>query len=313
MAAQSISEAQQGAGPQRNGVGVAIGHHGELLQGVFEDKAGRLHRGLVTLPLARLVSRASFTFTGSLHLVVEPRHKTKASAAARLTLKHLRAEPGGQLNIFSDIPVGHGFGSSTADVVATIRAVAAACQTPLLPASISRLAVAAELASDAIAFENQALLFAQREGVVVEDFGGALPPLLVVSCKAIGGQPVNTLQMQPARYDSAEIQQFGVLNGLIARAVRQQDPDLLGRAATASARINQRKLPKEGFEQVLAIAESAGACGVQVAHSGSLIGILFDRTDTSLRRRSADTATALQRAGFQDLAVHHVNDDGAPW
>ncbi|RWE76169.1 MAG: kinase, partial [Mesorhizobium sp.] len=42
------------------GTGTAIAHHGELIQGVFKDDGGRLHRGLVTLPIAGLRSEATF-------------------------------------------------------------------------------------------------------------------------------------------------------------------------------------------------------------------------------------------------------------
>ena len=42
------------------GTAVAIAHHGELIQGVFKDDGGRLHRGLVTLPIAGLRSEARF-------------------------------------------------------------------------------------------------------------------------------------------------------------------------------------------------------------------------------------------------------------
>lgn len=42
------------------GVGKAIAHHGELLQGVFEGEDRRLHRALLTLPLA--VKQSTITF-----------------------------------------------------------------------------------------------------------------------------------------------------------------------------------------------------------------------------------------------------------
>lgn len=297
----------------RSGVGTAIGHHGELLQGVFEDENGRLHRALVTLPLARLTSQATFAGMSATGLTVHPDYKTKAAVAARLTLDHLDIAEGGVLRVDSDIPIGHGYGSSTADVAAAIRAVAAAHNTQLQPSRIARLSVAAEKASDAIAFDGHAVLFAQREGVVMEDFGGALPPLLLIGFKAIGGLPINTLNLPAARYDSLEIQQFRVLRALVSRAVRYQDPDCLGRAATASARISQQRLPKQHFDRVVDIAEEAGACGVQVAHSGSLLGILFDRAGKDLRRRTSRAAAAVKRSGFGDVEVHQINDDGAPW
>ena len=310
----AISRSARNAEPaSRQGAGTAIAHHGELLQGVFEDDNGRLHRGLVTLPLPAMTSQATFIGAHSVDVTVRPDGKAKASAAARLTLDHLAVAEGGVIKISSDIPIGHGYGSSTADVVAAIRAVAAAYAAQLVPSRIGRLAVAAEQASDAIVFDSQAILFAQREGIILEDFGGALPPLLLVGSRANGGQPIDTLTLPPARYDSPEIQQFRVLRGLVAYAVRHQDPVCLGRAATASAWISQRRLPKKGLEQVIAIAQNAGACGVQVAHSGSLVGVLFDRAGRDLRRRARRVAASLRRAGFCDVEFHQINDDGATW
>jgi uncharacterized protein involved in propanediol utilization len=295
------------------GKATAIAHHGELIQGVFKDAGGRLHRGLVTLPIAALKSEAHFARSNGDAVVVQPDHKVKASAAARLTLDFLNVTGGGELTLHSAIPVGHGYGSSTADVVASIRAVAATLNVELRPASIGRLAVAAERASDAIAFDDHAVLFAQREGRVIENFAGSLPPLLLVGFKANGGAPVDTLQLAPARYDSAEIQEFGVLRALVARAVRLQDPYLLGRAASASAVISQRHLPKQGFDEVGEIARRAGACGVQVAHSGSLFGLIFDLFTPNLKRRAALVAQQIRRAGFKDVEVHLVNAEGWTW
>lgn len=297
----------------RRGVGTAIAHHGELLQGVFEDDHGRLHRGLVTLPLPRRISRASFVSTGSRQITARPEGKAKAAAAARQALDQLKVTEGGNLVIDSTIPEGHGYGSSTADVVATIRAVAAAYDVQFMPPRIALLAVAAEKASDAVAFDANTVLFAQREGIVLEDFGGSLPPLLLVGSKANGGPPIDTLRLPPARYDGVEIQQFRVLRGLIGYAIRHQDPVCLGRVATASAWISQRRLPKQNLAKGLAIAESAGACGIQVAHSGSLFGVLFDRAGKNLRQRAEGVAAALQQVGFCDVEFHQINDEGAPW
>ena len=101
----------------------AIAHHGELVQGVFVGDDGRLHRGLVTLPYPRLPSTATFVPTLAAGVTVQPALKTKAAIAARYALKHIGAPPGGDLKVESTIPVGHGYGSSTADVIAAIRAV----------------------------------------------------------------------------------------------------------------------------------------------------------------------------------------------
>lgn len=305
--------APNGKPSARIGVGAASGHHGELLQGVFEDRNGRLHRGLVTLPLTKLVSKATFTCAPTPDFTTHPGGKVKAGLAARKTLSHLGVAGGGVLHIESNIPIGHGYGSSSADVVAAIRAVAAAHDVRLQPSRVSQLAVSAEGASDAIAFDGHAVLFAQREGTVLEDFGGSLPPLLLVGFKAMGGRPIDTLALPPARYDSIEIQQFRVLRALIAYAVRYQDPICLGRAATASALLSQRHLPKQHLERAIDVAKGAGACGVQVAHSGSLLGILFDHAGKNLRQRAQSVAASVRGCGFCDVEFHQINDDGATW
>ena len=293
------------------GEGHAIGHHGELIQGAFEDEQGRLHRGLVTIPLDNLRSTALFIVDESENLCVEPREKTKALRAARLTLEQLgQPRAGGRLRVNSDIPIGHGYGSSTADVVASIRAAAAALGTRLPPAAVSRLAVAAETASDATAFEAEALLFAQREGEVLEHFGGSLPPFVLVGFKADRTGVVGTLELPPARYSLEEIQLFRVLRGLVARAVRHQEPRLLGRAATLSARISQRHFPKPSFDYVTALAERHQALGIQVAHSGSLYGLLLDPGSAGLPSVVRTISNELSDAGFQDIGVFSVNGAG---
>jgi uncharacterized protein involved in propanediol utilization len=287
--------------------GQAFGHHGELVQGVFEDEHGRLHRGLVTLPIDSLRSTVWFAVDESGDFDVEPRGRDKALRAAQLALAHLGYPSlGGRLKIESDIPVGHGYGSSTADVVASVRAVANSLGARLLPSTSSRLAVAAEVASDAIAFESEALLFAQREGVVLEHFGGSLPPFVLVGFKGDAAAGVDTLKLIPARYSGEEIQLFRVLRGMVARAVRYQDVRLLGQAATMSARISQRHLPKPYFDIVVDIAARHHACGIQVAHSGSLFGLMLDVQ--SARRESIHTIiAALENRGFQDIGIFPVN------
>lgn len=294
------------------GVGKAIAHHGEFLQGVFEGEDGRLHRALLTLPLAARQSTITFWPKAQSGINTRPANRRKSSRAAALTLEYLGIpQAGGDLTIESDIPVGHGYGSSTADVIAAIRATAAAAGTAVRRSTVCRLAVEAEGASDAIAFGDQAVLFAHREGRIIEHFGGDYPPLLVVGFRTGGARPISTLNLPRARYDPQEIEQFRVLRGLASRAIRRQDPRLIGSVATASARISQRHLAKPRFDAVLELAAAHGACGVQVAHSGTLMGALFDADESSAATRAAALAGSLRRAGFRGIVRFAVNVDGA--
>lgn len=297
--------------PLRVGSGQAVAHHGELLQGVFEGEDGHLHRGLVSLPLVSCQSLVTFWPRDSGGIRARPSGRRKAARAAALTLDHLGyAGAAGDLTIESNIPVGHGYGSSTADVVATIRAVAAGVGVTLRRSTVSRLAVAAEEASDAVAYEDQIVLFAQREGCVIEHFGGGFPPLLVVGF-ADGVSPINTLRLQPARYDSEEIELFRVLRGLTYRSIRQQDARMLGRVATISASISQRHLPKPHWDSVLQLAQEYGALGVQVAHSGTLFGFLLDPETLNAVDHATALAKAVKGMGFKRVRVFAVNAEGA--
>lgn len=295
------------------GVGRAIAHHGELLQGVFSDEDGRLHRGLVTLPLPQIGSVVTFWPDDSEDIRTRPENRSKAACAAKLAFQELGSpQVAGCLTIETSIPIGYGYGSSTADVIAAIRAAAAAIGADLNRSSICRLAVAAETASDALVFDEQAVIFAQREGRVLEYLPGDYPALHVVGFSSRDDVPVDTLAMAPARYESTEIETFRVLRGLIRRAIREQDATLLGRVSTTSATINQRYLEKRHFRTLMQICENGGGCGVQISHSGPLMGVLVDAKAYDAMARVVGIATAARDSGFTDIVTFSVNVDGAP-
>jgi uncharacterized protein involved in propanediol utilization len=266
---------------ERIGVGYAPAHHGELLQGVFEDPKGRLHRALVTLPQPRLGSQAIFRPGRNGVVTIGQPELTKALRAAEFTLRQLADHPaapsGGHIEITSDVPWGLGMGSSTSDVTATIRAVADYHGVALSPDEVGRLAVASEAASDSIMISDRVVLFAHRDGIVLETLGYRLPPMIVVGCDtAPGSGGVDTLKHPPALYNGLEIGTFQVLRATLRRAIATQDVALVGRVATTSARINQQFLPKPDLEALIELARRHSGCGVQISHSGTVAGLIFD-------------------------------------
>src|SRR3954471_15678448 len=184
------------------GIGYASAHHGELLQGVFEEN-GRWRRALVTLPLPDWGSRAVF-IPGNHDDVTALPGLAKSRRAAVLTLRELtlRTSPvaGGRLEISSNVPHSVGMGSSTSDVTATIRAVADHHGLSMCREDVGRLAVQAESASDSIMFDDRVVLFAHRDGVVLENLGHQLPPVVVVGTNTDPGASVDTLGCLPAEY-----------------------------------------------------------------------------------------------------------------
>ena len=301
------TEVRTFAAQRRLGVGEAYGHHGELLQGMFHRDDGRRSRALVTLPFPDRGSRAVF-YPGAGHsgaresgtVTVGGEGFAKVRRAAEITLRALPDTPaGGHVDIVSDVPCGLGLGSSTSDVTATIRAVADCVSTTLTAEDVARLAVLAEEASDPIMIEDRVVLFAHREGTVIETLGPRLPPMIVVGCDTDPGGAVYTLDHPPARYNDREIDAFRVLRAALRRAITTRDVQLLGRVATVSAQINQRFLPKPHLDFLLATCRQEGGCGVQVAHSGTVAGVIFDSS-------RPDATDAVARC------VRRIEDKGLP-
>ena len=295
--------------PFRTGLGVAYGHHGELFQGVFEGHDSRLRRGLVTCPCGIFRSEAAFRADTTGVLKIEPTGRVKTLKAVKLALARAsKSHLGGVLRLRSNIPPGWGLGSSTCDVTAAVRAIADAFGLTWTPLEVASLAVQAEIASDSIMFEEGVVLFAQREGAIIEDFRMPLPDLEVLGFNTDRtGEGVSTLDFSPARYTSWEIEAFRPLVGLFRRAVQLRSAQLLGKVATASAALNQQYLPKPHFERLRDIADTSGAVGLQVAHTGTVVGLLFDPEDSFKEARIQHAQKMLGEMGITRTWFFHTS------
>jgi len=296
--------------------GSAPAHHGEILQGAFRDGRGTPRRALVTLPYPERGSRATFYADATLTDILCPPGMTKTQRAAAISME-VFASPcspmiGGRIEVSSTVPQGIGMGSSTADVTAAIRAIATYHGLTPSAADVSRIAVRAECASDPIMIDDAVTLFAQREGIVLETLGRRLPWLIVVGCMAVSGvSGIDTLALEPAAYTPADIDAFTVLLSALRDAVAAGDTAGVGWVATASARISQRFIPNPALEFLLNVCRSSGGCGVQVAHSGTVAGVIFDP-----RRPGADAsvercADRLEKAGLMLTGTISVRDPAA--
>ena len=285
----------------RTGRGRSIAQHGELFQGQVEDETNALRRCLVSLPCRALYSEVTFQPDTNGSLRVTPPHKKKACKAVELTLSHLNASgSGGEISVKSSVPEAKGCGSSTADCVAAVIAAADAVNAHLPEEDIARLVVEAEVASDNFMF-HRAVLFAHREGVVLEDYARRFPKLEVLGIDTAPEGQVETLKYPPAEYSWRQLQSFCTLTGALRRAVRKNDIRLLGRVATASSNINQEFLPKPMFMEIRQIAEHAGALGVSVAHSGTVLSILLDPEDLLLESKIDQIRVELNELGISQI------------
>ena len=203
-----------------------------------------------------------------------PASKDKARSAVRKTLDYLGYSTlGAKLYVSSEIPEGKGMASSTADIVAACRATAQTLGQELSPEEISSIAIEIE-PSDGVMYPG-VVCYNYRRGALIESLG-KLPPIDILTLD-LGGH-VDTLRFNsiPKNYTAEELEILCQAYELVKAGIREQSLEIIGRAATMSARVNQRLLPKPHLEILIEISAKYNAFGVCIAHSGTVAGLLFE-------------------------------------
>lgn len=290
---------------------LSFAHHGEILQGIFEDNDGCYHNGLITMPCPLFHSTAKFIPRHVPKITCNVPSKWKAIKAAELLFEKLALEAapyqGGELILESDIPVSWGLGSSTCDVITSIDAVSRSLGFNLERTQVAKLAVEAEIASDSTMFTHEVVLFAQREGIILNKYHGSLPPLSVLgfnSCPELSG--IDTLAMKKIHYDQREKRIFSQLLEIFESAIDTQDPSLLAKVSTESAIINQQHIPKPLFNTILDLVGIVNALGIQISHSGTVVGILFDGMHPKCSEKIINMKDLLSKLGIRETHYFEI-------
>jgi L-threonine kinase len=207
--------------------------------------------------------------------IVCPADRVKTAQAVRQALdREGAAGLEAVIDVASGLPVGKGMGSSTADISAACFAVAAALGRRMAAETVAEIALSIE-PSDAT-FAPGIMLFAHVDGQICEHLGEAFP--LGILALDFGGA-VDTVEFHRRRdlaaLNAANEPVVGRALELVRTGIRRQDPARLGEGATLSALANQRILPKPRLEALIEYVMTRGAYGVNVAHSGTVAGILL--------------------------------------
>ncbi|MCF1596024.1 GHMP family kinase ATP-binding protein [Streptomyces muensis] len=270
------------------GVSAAFGTFGELLQGVLPEADGDF---LVTLPIARwAVARFEVTpHTDTLE--VWPAHKKKALRLTSMIMADARRSSGGVLTIGSTLPEGKGLASSSADLVATARAVANALEEPMPPRRIESYLARIE-PTDGVLYP--AVVAFHHRSVRLRAQLGSLPSMAVVSVDEGGAVDTVDFNGIPKPFTAADKREYARLLDRIAHAVARRDLAAVGEVATVSARMNQVLRHKWSLEEVIGICREVGGLGVVVGHSGTTLGILLDTAASGFHSRLTAAAQACQ-------------------
>ncbi|MEU9714597.1 kinase [Streptomyces sp. NPDC047976] len=268
------------------GVSTASGTFGELLQGVLPEEDSDF---LVTLPIARW-ARATFHGTpGTDGVEVYPAHKRKALRLAEMITGSSATPMGGVLTVESTLPEGKGLASSSADLVATARAVANALGEPMPPRRIETLLARIE-PTDGVLYPGIVAFYHRR--VALHSKLGALPPMTVVGVDEGGEIDTVAFNRIPKPFSAADRVEYARLLERMTDAVARADLAEVGAVATRSALMNQVLRPKRMLSSVIEICRQVGGLGVVVGHSGTSLGVLLDTADPAYPQRVVDAASA---------------------
>ena len=191
---------------------------------------------------------------------------TLAAHELMLPLRHA-------VSVRSRIPRGKGMASSSADIAAALGAFLAASDCTVSPLIFAKLLTEVE-PSDCVHFNG----IAHVNHLTGDLLGQHAPPTgmraLILDC---GGE-IDTLGFDRERargvYREHEDRITQAVRTL-ARGLRDDDATAIADAATESARLSQFIHRKHAFEDLLALVTGLGALGVNCAHSGSVLGVLY--------------------------------------
>ncbi|SOD60083.1 threonine kinase [Streptomyces zhaozhouensis] len=277
--------------PRAGAVGVSgtYGTFGELLQGVLPGRADGDF--LVTLPIARWTTATFRASDEAAVLEVVPRHKKKALRLTSMILDDLPWPVGGRLTIDSTLPEGKGLASSSADLVATARAVGNALGVAMPPRRIEGYLARIEptdgvLYPGIVAFRHRSVRLLARLG--------SLPPMAVVGVDEGGAVDTVDFNRIPKPFTAAHKREYADLLERLSGAVARHDLAAVGAVATRSAQLNQVLRHKWTLEPLLDVCREVGGLGVVTSHSGTTLGVLLDPAGPGYAHRLAAAAQACE-------------------
>jgi L-threonine kinase len=274
---------------------------GECVQGQTREQ----QHFLITAPIG-LFSWAEFTSNGKhAGLTVAPGSCWKALRAVELYLIEHELPRQGHLKVVTPLAAGQGFGTSTADITASLRATAAHWGRSISPEEIARIAISIE-PSDGSMYPGS-VAFAHREGKLIEQLG-ELPRFeaLVI----LTGGTVDTIEFDERRryfrYCQRDEDDLIMAWRAVRQAVLTRDAALMAYASTISARINEQLLPKLYFDDLHRFVQLECANGLMVAHSGTAIALILDPARRDHRERLAQASSFV--SSLRPPAWFHISN-----
>lgn len=279
------------------GRGTSFGTFGELLQGVLADNELDF---IVTLPINQY-SQVEFSPDLSDKLKVIPEFKQKSALLAIRLLNHFNLPVGGTLTIESDLPTGKGLASSSADLVATARAIESSYDFNI-PVKLLQKFMGEIEPTDGVMYPGVVSFYHRK--VELGEIFGPIPPLTIVAIDE--GGVVDTVEFNKVSksFTFEEKLEYTQLNNQLRIAFQEQNVRAIGKVATRSAIMNQSWQEKRSLNHFLQLSHQFDALGIVVAHSGTFIGLLLWKEDEKYKHKLVQLMEKIQKT-YSQVHVYH--------
>jgi uncharacterized protein involved in propanediol utilization len=275
------------------GYGKSFASFGEIVQ-------GRTSGGedfLVTLPIDMWSACELVCSPINGPLVVECRLEK-----SRAVLYHVLSEIGIhrgfhiQCDFTRNIPIGKGLSSSTADMLATLRAIQEVFGFLLTESYISKTFAEIE-PHDGLHF-NASVMYNHRSGRLIENFG-YVPQFTIIAIDD-GGEVDTVDYNRKLAFTDKLMQRFDVLLERLRCAYTRRDDREIAACATESARCHLERTGNELLKEVLLRGAVFAPLGIVATHSGTCAGFLYPRDVPAreIERLTAELQYAFGRAVF---------------
>lgn len=179
-----------------------------------------------------------------------------------------------KIEINSQIPIGKGMASSTADLGGTVLATSKYLGKDITEEEIAKICLRIE-PTDSTIF-SQLTLFDHLKGNYLKGYENKLSSKVLV---LEGDSRVNTIKFREINRNKVLTKNISQLNralDFVEEGIETGDLKKIGQGSIISSLANEEILKKPGLKDIIYNALKLGAYGVNTAHSGSVIGVLFE-------------------------------------
>lgn len=183
------------------------------------------------------------------------------------------------IDIKTNLPIAKGMASSTADMLGILYCARDYFKCSLSMDELIQLCCSVE-PTDSVIFDS-ITLFDHISGSEFKEYNKSLKGLKVMVLEMEGH--IDTLSFRDDNMTASNLKNsiYEALK-IFDVGFKNDDRKLIGEACILSARANQDVLYKPLLEEIIEISVRAGAYGVNVAHSGTVIGIIYDDENLDL-------------------------------